>query len=224
MKPVSSLHSSDITTLLNHLYHDAKSRRKEFNETVCLKNTTSDKENHFTLLQHQYMQVDRNFGQLLYNLVRTTKPSTVVEFGTSFGISTIFLAAALEDNQHGNIITTEFIAHKANTAQENLKAANLIERVDFRVGDALVSLKSDIPESIEFIFLDGEKSMYLDILKLLEPNLSTGCMIVADNTDHQGAQTFLEYVRNPSNGYMSSGIVSFGERQHGSGHEITMKL
>lgn len=58
------------------------------------------------------MPVSAVGGQLLYNLVRAVRPATVVEFGTSFGISTLYLAAAVRDNGTGRVITTELSKEK----------------------------------------------------------------------------------------------------------------
>jgi predicted O-methyltransferase YrrM len=88
-------------------------------------------------LRKAYLPVGREFGNLLYALARSSKSKTVVEFGTSFGISTIFLASAIRDNGDGKVITTEFDPENAERAKKNLAAAGLEEWVEFRVGNAL---------------------------------------------------------------------------------------
>jgi len=139
------------------------------------------------------MPVGPGFGHLLYSLARSVKAKTVVEFGTSFGISTIFLASAIRDNGDGKVITTEFDPEKAERAKRNLTAAGLDEWVEFRVGDALETL-SNPPREIDMIFLDGTKQLYLDVLKLLEPHLRSLGIIASDNTDHDSMEAFLDYV------------------------------
>ena len=172
-------------------------------------------------MQKAYMAVGPEFGHLLYNLARSVKAKTVVEFGTSFGISTIFLASAIRDNGEGKVITTEFDPDKAERAKRNLTAAGLAEWVEFRVGDALETL-SNPPREIDMIFLDGAKELYLDVLKLLEPHLRPLGIIASDNTDHDGMEAFLDYVRNPGNGYTSSAILTAGGHRP-RGHEITIR-
>jgi predicted O-methyltransferase YrrM len=176
----------------------------------------------FHSMKHAYMAIGRQFGHLLYTLTRACNAKTVVEFGTSFGVSTIYLAAAIHDNGGGKIITTEYEPEKADQAKKNLAAAGLDKYVDFRVGDAMQTLPLDLPGEIDVLFLDGAKSMYIDVLKLLEPNLRRGAIITADNTDHDGMQSFLQYIREPANGYTSSAVLT-NDRSRPSGHEVTIR-
>jgi predicted O-methyltransferase YrrM len=164
------------------------------------------------------MAIGREFGHLLYSLARTARARTVVEFGTSFGVSTIYLAAALHDNGGGQVITTEFAPEKAHQARKNLAAAGLEEYVEFRVGDALETLAPS-PETIDMLFLDGPKQLYLDVLRLVEPRLPSGATVASDNTDFEGMAAFLEYIRNPDHGYTSTAILTGGNRAH----EITVR-
>ncbi len=178
----------------------------------------------FAAASHVYMAIDRPFGQLLYALIRSARPQTVVEFGTSFAISTIFLAAAVRDNGSGTVIATEFIPEKAVTATQNLTRAGLIDLIDLRVGDAIQTLQRPLPGPVDFLFLDGEKSMYVDVLKLLEPKMRRGCLIVSDNTDHRGTESYLTYVRDPSHGYVTTALHTLGGPKHDSGHEVTVRV
>lgn len=152
------------------------------------------------------LAVSRETGLLLYMLARARKARTVVEFGTSFGISTLHLAAALRDNGGGVVITTEFEASKAARARENLAAGGLIDLVEIREGDALQTLSVDLPETIDLLLLDGAKALYSDILDRVESRLRPGALIVADNADY--CPEYLERVRAPGGGYLS---VPFAE-------------
>ncbi|MGG2362426.1 O-methyltransferase, partial [Salmonella enterica] len=84
--------------------------------------------------------------RLLYMLARAGRTRAIVEFGTSFGISTLHLAAALRDNGGGRLITTEFEPSKAAQARRNLDAAGLADLVEIREGDALQTLAGDLPD------------------------------------------------------------------------------
>jgi len=152
------------------------------------------------------LAVSRETGALLYMLARGCRARTIVEFGTSFGISTLHLAAALRDNGGGRLITSEFEPSKAARARENLAAGGLIDLVDIREGDALATLSVDLPETVDLLLLDGAKALYPDILSLAERHLKPGAFIVADNADY--SPDYLAHVRAPANGYMS---VAFGE-------------
>ncbi len=152
------------------------------------------------------LAVSRETGLLLYMLARSLKARTIVEFGTSFGLSTLYLAAALRDNGGGLVITSEFEPSEAARARANLEAGGLIDLVEIREGDALQTLSVDLPEVIDLVLLDGAKALYSDILDRLERRLRPGALIVADNADY--CPEYLERVRAPGGGYLS---VPFAE-------------
>jgi predicted O-methyltransferase YrrM len=147
------------------------------------------------------LAVSRETGTLLYMLARSSKARTIVEFGTSFGISTLHLAAALRDNDGGRLITSEFEPSKVARARKNLIDGGVMDLVEIREGDALQTLRVDLPESIDLLLLDGAKALYPDILDLLESRLRPGALIVADNADF--CPEYLTRVRSPSSGYLS---------------------
>ena len=222
-----TLHSSPAADVLVELYadselQDAKAKDRPKSAPPLWSGATPLER--FTSAKHLYMPIDRPFGHLLYSLIRASRPLTIVEFGTSFGISTIFLAAAARDNGAGKVITTEFLADKAEVAKKNLTAAGLADWVEFRVGDAIHTLHEPLPGPVDFLFLDGEKTMYLDVVKLLEPRMKPGCLIASDNTDQQGTHTYLNHVRDAGNGYISAPLLTPGGPKHQSGHELSVRL
>jgi predicted O-methyltransferase YrrM len=147
------------------------------------------------------LAVSRETGALLYMLARSCKARTVVEFGTSFGISTLHLAAALRDNGGGLLITSEFESSKIAQARDNLIAGGLLDLVEIRQGDALKTLGEDLPEFIDLVLLDGAKALYPEILSLVESRLRPGALIIADNADY--APEYLARVRSVEQGYLS---------------------
>ena len=159
------------------------------------------------------LAVSRETGHLLYMLTRSARAKAIVEFGTSFGISTLHLAAGLRDNGGGRLITSEFEPTKAARARENLSAGGLIDLVEIREGDALKTLSVDLPDQIDLVLLDGAKALYPEILDLVEERLPPGAIIVADNADD--SPDYLARVRAPGSGYMSmpfAGDVEFSVR------------
>jgi predicted O-methyltransferase YrrM len=152
-----------------------------------------------------HLAVSRDTGVLLYMLARSTGARAIIEFGTSFGISTLHLAAALKDNGGGHLITTEFEPSKIIRARENIRAANLSELVEIREGDALETLAHDLPETIDLVLLDGAKALYPRVLSLLESRLRVGALIIADNADW--SPDYMAKVRSQTGGYFS---VPFG--------------
>lgn len=148
-----------------------------------------------------WLAVSPQTGTLLYMLARGTGARVIVEFGMSFGVSTLYLAAALRDNGGGLLITTEFEPSKVMRAKANLAEGGLVDLVEIREGDALETLASDLPEAIDLLLLDGAKALYRDVLATVESRLRCGAVIIADNADH--CPEYLEYVRDPANGYLT---------------------
>ncbi|MBN9458115.1 MAG: class I SAM-dependent methyltransferase [Bosea sp.] len=157
-------------------------------------------------LKDLWLPVSRETGVLLYMLARNSRARTIIEFGTSFGISTLHLAAALRDNGGGRLITTEFEPAKVARARQHLEAGGLADLVEVREGDALKTLAADLPEQVDLLLLDGAKSLYPEILDLIEGSLRPGSLMVADNADH--SPDYLQRVRAHDSGYLS---VPFAE-------------
>jgi predicted O-methyltransferase YrrM len=166
-----------------------------------------------------YMPVSPLTGRLLYSLVRSARPQLVVEFGTSFGIGTIHLAAAVRDNGSGRVISTELHPAKAEQARLNLAQAGLADVAEVVTGDALQILAGAGPP-IGFALLDGWKELYLDLLRVIEPRLAPGALVAADDTDAFAAAVadYLAYVRDEASGYVS---VPF---PHGDGVELSCRV
>jgi predicted O-methyltransferase YrrM len=147
------------------------------------------------------MPISRRGGELLYILARAMRPKTIVEFGTSYGISTIYLAAAVADNGTGHVVSTELSTTKAAAARANLAEARLADWVTILLGDAMTTLND--PGPIDLVLLDGWKDSCLALLQSLEPRLASGALVVADDIILPSLSGFLEYVRDPANGYVS---------------------
>jgi predicted O-methyltransferase YrrM len=174
----------------------------------------TDYRSFYTRAKDIYLAVSRETALLLYMLARSAKARTIVEFGTSFGISTLHLAAALKDNGGGRLIGSEFEPSKVVKARENIAAAGLSALVEIREGDALETLARDLPESIDLVLLDGAKSLYPRVLALLEPRLRAGALIVADNAEM--SPEYVAHVRGSGGTYLS---VPFAEDV-----ELSMKV
>lgn len=162
----------------------------------------------YEAMKDAYMPVTPDLGMLLYLLVRSSLARTVVEFGTSFGVSSIWIAAALRSNGRGQLVTTEMDAGKVSCARNNLREAGLDDLVEIRAGVAEQTLREPFENPIDLVLLDGAKSAYLPVLQLLEPNLRSGTLILADNTDMPASRPFLDYVQEPRNGYRSANIAT----------------
>ncbi|PIF77164.1 putative O-methyltransferase YrrM [Variovorax sp. 54] len=155
----------------------------------------------YSRLKDLWLPVSRNTGVLLYQLARSTNARHIIEFGTSFGLSTLYMAAALRDNGGGRLISSEFEPSKIAKAREHLAQGGVADLVEIREGDALQTLAVDLPTSIDLLLLDGAKALYPDVLALVESRLRPGALIVADNADH--SPEYLARVRSPDSGYLS---------------------
>src|SRR5713101_548110 len=197
---ISSLHDPVVSRVLDALHFQADTVDPPL--LANMGDNTDDEMAH--LLDQAFIPVSPDAGRFLYTLVRATRTGRVVEFGTSLGISTIYLAAAVRDRGEGTVITTELHSGKAQKARENLRAAGLLNYVDLREGDALETLR-DIGGGVTLLFLDGWKKLYLPVLKLLEPALAPGAVVVADDLDlfPEVLKPYLACVRNPGSGYVS---------------------
>ena len=165
-----------------------------------------------------YLPVTPDAGRLLYSLVRASRPDTVVEFGMSLGISAIHLASAVRDNGSGRVITTELSAAKVTKAKQTFAETGLDDLITVLEGDALTTL-ADLDTGVQFVLLDGWKELYLPVLNLIEPRLSAGALVIADNTSMADTQPYLDHVRDPGNDYVS---VNFPVRE-GDSMEISCR-
>ena len=202
----NTLNSPQIVKLLERLFNEADASEPALQAVIDsgasqLLNSKTRYRELYGLLKEVPLPVSRETGQLLYMLTRSTRAQNVLEFGTSLGVSAIYLAAALRDNGGGRVITTEFETAKAAHARENLEEAGLIDLVEIREGDALETLASGLPETVDLVLLDGAKSLYGDILQLVEGHLRPGSLVLAD--DARLSSDFVNLIRSQTKRYLS---------------------
>jgi predicted O-methyltransferase YrrM len=228
---MNSLSSGPIAEVLQGLHQEADAADAPLMQTFEGEATTVEQAmsqvveaetKDLTGLYHGYagnfLSVSPKFGRFLYMCTRACKAKRIVEFGSSMGISAIYMAAALRDMGGGVLIGTELEASKAKRAQANVAAAGLADLVEFRVGDARETLKPGVGGDIDMVMLDGAFTLYLPVLKMLEPHLRPGAMIIGENAFAE-AGGYLDYVRDPRNGYLLLAL-SFDP---GRGNELTVK-
>lgn len=153
--------------------------------------------------------LDRDKCDFAYLQCRSLQARRVVEVGTSFGVSTIYLAAAVRDNARGDdtegvVVTAESEPSKAAAARANFAEAGLAEVIDLREGDALETLR-EVGGPVDFVLMDTWIPIVMPALRLLIAHLRPGAMVVCDNVG-LFAQEYTEYtdfVRNPANGFRS---------------------
>ena len=186
------------------------------------------------LLADKMVALDPEKAALCHLLCRSIRARTVVEIGTSFGVSTIYLAAAVRDvgigtgndaGEDGLVIGTEHEPGKVEIAEKNLADAGVEDHAEILAGDLLETLPprlsqlADRDRPVDFVLMDIWIPMALPALELLIPHLRPGALVVCDNvvsaaSDYAG---YLDRVRN-SGVFVSVTVPGQG------GTEISMKV
>jgi len=160
---------------------------------------------------HRFMSdklvaLDRDKAELCYTLCRALRARRVVEAGTSFGVSTLYLAAAVRDNLRedggqGVVIGTEHEPKKAEIARAHFAEAGLSDLIDLREGDLRETLRR-IDGPVDFMLLDIWTPMARPALELVAPKLRRGALAIADNTTafREAYRDFFDFVNDPRNG------------------------
>ncbi|OHE95101.1 O-methyltransferase [Colletotrichum orchidophilum] len=147
---------------------------------------------------------------LVYLLLRATGARHVIEAGTSFGVSTIWLALAVGQNAtaqgaEGKVIATENEASKAKRAREHWRKAGAeVENwIELREGDLRDTLKTDLPEEIDFLLLDIWSNLAMPTIATVKPRLKPGALVVVDNiiSSQAGYKDLIEHLNDPKNGF-----------------------
>src|SRR4029077_227756 len=132
-----------------------------------------------TNLDELLLSVGREAGTLLYLLATGGQSRRILELGSSYGYSTVWLAAAARATG-GKGMSLELRDFKIEHARQALTRAGLSTRVEFHEGDCLETLKK-LPGPFDFVLLDVWKDLYLPCFELLHPKLAPNAIIVADN-------------------------------------------
>ena len=151
--------------------------------------------------------LDRDKAEFCYLLCRANNARRIVEIGTSYGVSTIYLAAALRDNIRasggdGVVIGTEYEPEKAKAARQHFAEAGLSDLIDLREGDLRETLRS-LEGPLDFVLIDIWISMARPALELVAPHLRPGAMVVCDNTERSRADyaDYFAFIHDPSKAF-----------------------
>jgi predicted O-methyltransferase YrrM len=232
-RSVNTLNNERVSAVLNRLHRQAdvtdqallqemKARLGEAGTPIedvaaqMIADEAADYRQIYAGYSEHFLAVTPAYGRFLYAMARACRADRIIEFGTSMGVSTIYLAAALRDNGGGMVIATELEPGKAARARTHLEEAGLSDLVDLRCGDALETLR-DVGRPVDLALIDGAWSLYLPILKLIEPRLRAGSVVLAENAF---AQDYLDYVREPANGYLAQTLAI----DEGRGNEFAVRV
>jgi predicted O-methyltransferase YrrM len=178
-----------IEATLNHLLADAKKDHLEMMKGLAKSIFRPMQPDDF---KEAYLSISKEQGKGLVQLIKENSLKNIVEFGTSFGISTLYLAQGAIETR-GHIITTELIQSKAEKAIENFKGAGVDDLIEVRIGDAVKTLKNH-KESIDLLLLDGWKDLYLPLFRMLETNFHSNTFVYVDNSNMADTKAFLKTI------------------------------
>lgn len=161
-------------------------------------------------LSDKFIALDRSKAEFCYLVCRALGARRIVEAGTSFGVSTLFLAAAVRDNlaaprQDGGsepiVIGTEYEPEKTRIARRHFAEAGLSNLIDLREGDLRDTLRN-VLGPIDFMLIDIWTAMARPALELIAPHLREGAVVIADNTQQfrEAYREYFEFVHDPLNG------------------------
>jgi predicted O-methyltransferase YrrM len=152
----------------------------------------------------KFVAFDRDKSQFCYQLCRALNAKRVVEAGTSYGVSTLYLASAVRANGGGTVIGTEYEPEKAKIARAHFAEAGLSDLIDLREGDLRETLKR-IEGPVDFLLMDIWTEMARPALELVGPHLRVGAVVVADNVSQfaESYHHYFEYIEDPVNKFTS---------------------
>ena len=202
---MGALAEENLQDLLKELYEKASGDSARWAES---RDGAGQPDDDVLRMAEFYLAISPEDGTLLYLLARASKARRLVEFGASFGISTLHLAAAAADND-GHLFTTEVQPEKCAAVRDHLERAALSRFATVIEGDARLTLR-DIEGPVDFVLLDGWKDMYLPVLELLRPKLAEGALVAADNWRHEGAADYVAHMLDPNSGFTTRVIDDMG--------------
>jgi predicted O-methyltransferase YrrM len=160
-------------------------------------------------------------AEFCYGVCRAIGAKRIVELGTSFGVSTLYLASAVRDNGGGVVVGTEHEPAKAAAARANFAKAGLESYIDLREGDLRETLKT-LDGPIDFALFDIWTPMARPALELIAPHLRIGSVLCADNTAQprarEGYGDYFAFIAEPANGLRTMTLPFDG------GLEMTVKV
>ncbi|KAJ5237186.1 hypothetical protein N7489_007277 [Penicillium chrysogenum] len=187
MPPSPLTASPEVLALLKDLHTKSLTQESTLDWQSLPQQCTTDFD---SIMLDKFIALDQDKCELVYHILRSVNAKTVVEAGTSFGVSTIYLALAVTENAKRvsattkpRVIATEKEESKAKLARAHWATAGkeVEDVIDLRVGDLRETLTSDLG-TVDFLLLDIWTPLALPALKLVQPHLRPGAVIVADNT------------------------------------------
>jgi predicted O-methyltransferase YrrM len=207
----SMLNDSKLEGLLSRLHAQSSGQARALDDFFSARSRTGeplaavDAEAR-DFLADKLVALDRDKAEFCYALCRSLGAVRVVEAGTSYGVSTLYLAAAVRDNSaaggaKGVVIGTEHEPAKAKIARAHAAEAGLAAFIDLREGDLRETLK-DVGGPVDFMLVDIWTPMARPALERVAPHLRTGAIVICDNTAdaRNDYRDYFEFIHSPSSG------------------------
>lgn len=221
----NALNDEKLERLLTRLHADSKGQEGDvgayFQRRIAagdLSRDGLDQDGH-RFMADKLVALEPAKAEFCYLLCRALRARRIVEVGTSYGVSTLYLAKAVRDNGGGVVIGTEHEAAKAEAARANFAEAGLTDLIELREGDLRETLKV-LEGPIDFVLVDIWVEMARPALELIAPHLRPGAVVCADNTT-QAAWAYpgyFDFVNDPANGLRTLTLPFEG------GLEFTVKV
>ncbi len=159
----------------------------------------------------KFVALERDKAEFVYALARAGGAHRIVEAGTAFGVSTLYLAAAVRDNGGGLVTSCDIEASKSEVAGKHLAEAGLDDLVDLRVGDVRTTLRG-LDGPVDLLLLDIWAPIAGNVVELVGPNLRLGGIVVADNTAARRSTygELFSVLENPANGFTTQTLPFAG--------------
>jgi predicted O-methyltransferase YrrM len=221
----SILNDENLEAMLARLHADSTGQEAAigayFDRRIAagdLSRDGTDEETH-RFLADKFVALERDKAEFCYLTCRALRARRVVEVGTSYGVSTLYLAKAVRDNGGGVVIGTEHEPAKAAATRANFAQAGLEELIELRVGDLRETLKT-LEGPIDFVLVDIWVEMARPALELIAPHLRPGAVVCADNTTQAAwaYPAYFAFVNDPANGLRTMTLPFAG------GLEFTVKV
>jgi predicted O-methyltransferase YrrM len=198
---MSVLHDPELERLLATLH------ARSLEQPAAMDNPSPTADELKTFRRDKLVALDRDKAELCYQLCRASNARRIVEAGTSYGVSTLYLAAAVRDNIRatggdGVVIGTEYEPTKAAAARAHFEAAGLSRFIDLREGDLRETL-TQIEGPVDFMLVDIWIAMARPALELVAPHLRPGAIVICDNTERYRTAyaDYLAFLADPAYGF-----------------------
>ncbi|KAJ4495460.1 putative O-methyltransferase [Lentinula lateritia] len=180
-----------------------------------LNNDSKSKASLDDLMRDKFIALDEDKCHFVYQLIRAMDATNVIEAGTSFGVSTIYLALAVRQNKKSRdgakvkpgVIATENEPSKAAKAREHWAqcGSEVESEIDLREGNLLETLATDVEQSVDLLLLDIWTPLALPTVKVIQSKLRPGAVILTDHTltAATGYKELLDYFEAPDSGFHS---------------------